>query len=33
MTALGVLTENDLDEMEQQHIAEVSGLPKPGDQS
>lgn len=31
--ALGVLTENDLDEMEQQHLANVFGLPEPGDRS
>ncbi|MFF2933540.1 hypothetical protein [Streptomyces mirabilis] len=29
--ALGVLTESDLDEMEQQTIAEAFGLPLPGD--
>lgn len=33
VTALGALTENDLDEMEQQHLAEAFGLPQPGDRS
>lgn len=28
--ALGVLTENDLDQMEQQHLAKAFGLPEPG---
>lgn len=30
MTALGTLTEKDLDEMEQQHLAEAFGLREPG---
>ncbi|QIY72054.1 hypothetical protein HEP84_25800 [Streptomyces sp. RLB1-33] len=33
VTALGVLTESDLDEMEQQHLAEAFGLPQPGEAS
>lgn len=31
--ALGVLTDTELDEMEQQHLAEAFGLPEPGDRS
>lgn len=31
--ALLVLTENDLDEMEQRHLAAAFGLPEPGDRS
>jgi hypothetical protein len=33
VTALGTLAESDLDEMEQQALAEAFGLPKPGDRS
>lgn len=33
VTALGTLAEADLDEMEQQALAEAFGLPKPGDRS
>ncbi|MFE9601980.1 hypothetical protein [Streptomyces hokutonensis] len=33
VAALGVLAESDLDEMEQQALAEAFGLPAPGDRS